>query len=83
MNKSEIGMSLAGCLLSISTIIVLAKGKVFTAKEIDTIITLSRGYLTGPGFLVGSPDTLHAAEEALQVAERLFRLVLSDPKYTA
>ena len=76
MKDNEIGMGLTGFLLSLTTIMVLIKGNILTAKEVDAIIHDSRQYLNGPAALVGSPDILHAAEEALQAAERVLRQVL-------
>jgi hypothetical protein len=83
MDKNEIGLGIAGFLLSLSTIIVLIKTNVFTSKEVDIIIAASRDYLKGPASLVGSQDTVLAAEEALQVAERAFRFLLAPPTTSA
>jgi len=72
-----IGMGIAGFILSLSTIMVLAKGKALDSNHVDAIIADSRKYLKGPASLVGNQDTLLAAEEALQGAERFLHLFLS------
>lgn len=73
---NEIGIGLAGYLLSLSTIMVLIGGNVFRDKEVNAIIHDSREYLKRPGFLVGSLDTLHAAEAAMRGAEQVLRVLL-------
>ena len=76
-NKTnEIGMGLAGFLLSMSTIQILIKGDVFRKKEIDVLTAMSREFLKLPGFLTCQPETLQIAERMLKFAETNLHKVL-------
>ena len=74
--NNEIGMGLAGFLLSMSTIQILIKGNVLRAKEIDQIIANSREFLNLPGLLSCHPETLDIVEQTLKVAEKGLRKFL-------
>lgn len=76
MKDNEIGIGLAGFLLSMSTIQILVKGNVFKAKEIDQIIANSCEFLKLPGLLSCHPETLDIAERTLTVAEKGLRKFL-------
>lgn len=50
MDKNQIGMGLAGCLLTASTIATLFKLGILTQKHIDQIIADSHAMLENPDF---------------------------------
>ena len=83
MNNKEIGMGLAGFLLSISTLEVFIQNKIFTTQHVVNVIALCREYPNGPGKLLKNPRILETAEEALQSAEAFLHLSEVRPKSSA
>jgi hypothetical protein len=74
MDKNQIGMGLAGCLLTASTIATLFKLGILTQKHIDQIIADSHAMLENPDFPDCDPEILRAAEDCLQSAKQSLHL---------
>jgi hypothetical protein len=69
MNKDQMGMAIAGLLISVATLYRLRKLNLLSETEIDQIINLSTDMINHPGF-PADKETLAAVSQTLKTAKQ-------------